>query len=92
MLDQPAKTLTAHDLEANLPEIQGGLLEEYDTLACAYVFYTLGSPEGGRSWLSALVGRTTTSAAARGEQSPDRTLNICFSAFGLQAIGIADET
>ena len=68
MLDQPVLPLTADDLKANLGDIQGGLLEEYDTLACVYLFYTVATPEGGRAWLQGLAGHVTTSAAVRADE------------------------
>lgn len=92
MLDQLVKPLAADDLKANLGDIQGGLMEEYDTLACAYLFYTIGTPEGGRAWLKALAGQVTSSAAAHAQPAPERTLNISFSAFGLAALGVSEAT
>lgn len=87
---QSIKALTADDLKANLNDIQGGLLEEYETLACAYIFYTVGTPEAGRSWLESLIDKVTSSADARTENPPTQTLNIAFSAFGLKALGVSE--
>lgn len=92
MPDGPATALTADDLKANLDDIQGGLLEEYETLACAYVFYTIGTPDGGRAWLDGLTEQVTSSADTRSEQPPEHTLNIAISAFGLAALGISEQT
>ncbi|MCH9806645.1 MAG: peroxidase [Alphaproteobacteria bacterium] len=89
---QPTRTLTPTDLKANLGDIQGGLLEEYDTLACAYIFYTVGDPDRGRAWLANLLGSVTTSGAARSANKPEQTLNICFSSFGLAALGVTEQT
>ncbi len=91
MLDTKALIpLTAEDLKANLKDIQGGVLEEYDTLACAYIFYTISNAEHGRAWLDALTDRVTTSEAARATDKPEQTLNVCFSPFGLEALGISE--
>jgi len=92
MLDQPVLPLTADDLKANLGDIQGGLLEEYDTLACVYLFYTVATPEGGRAWLQGLAGQVTTSAAVRADEPPEHTLNVAISAFGLAALGVSEAT
>ena len=92
MSAQKVAPLTSTDLKASLADIQGGLLDEYDTLACAYVFYTVGKPECGRSWLACLNQQLTTAAAAQAEQPPERTLNVAISAQGLKAFGISEAT
>ena len=93
MLKPQSQTpLTADHLKANLGDIQGGFLEEYDTLACAYIFYTIGDAERGRAWLGSLADQMTTSAAARATDKPERTLNACVSPFGLEALGISEAT
>ncbi len=89
---QSVERLTADDLKSNLRDIQGGLLEDYDTLACAHVFYTVGTPEGGRSWLKSLLDKVTSSAEARSSHAPEQTLNITISAFGLKALGLSEAT
>ncbi len=89
---RPATPLTAEDLKDNLNDIQGGVLEEYDTLACAYIFFTIGSAERGRDWLSSLADRVTTSEVARSTSPPEQTLNVCFSPFGLEALAISEAT
>ncbi len=85
MLDQRTGPRTAADLKANLNDIQGGLLEEYDTLACSYVFYRIGDVASGRAWLADLAGRVTSAA-----EGPERTLNVALSANGLKALGLSD--
>lgn len=98
MLDRSTKPraatepLKADDLRANLVDIQGGLLDEYNTLACAYIFYSIGTPEGGRAWLTRLVDQVSTAVDARATPGPERTLNITFSAFGLSALGVSEKT
>ena len=89
---QPPIPLTADDLKSNLDDIQGGMLEEYDTLACAYIFYTVRAPESGRVWLGNLLEQVTTSEAARSADKPEQTLNISFSPFGLEALGVSEAT
>ena len=89
---QPTAPLTSFDLNDNLGDIQGGLLEDYDTLACAYIFYTIGHPGRGRAWLRNLADRVSTSAAARSKDKPQQTLNVCFSPFGLAALGVSQTT
>ncbi len=89
---QSLERLTANDLKSNLRDIQGGLLEDYDTLACAYVFYTVGTPEGGHSWLKSLLDKVTSSAEARSNHAPEQTLNITISAFGLKALRLSEAT
>ncbi len=84
--------LTADDLKSNLGDIQGGILEEYETLASAYVFYTVETPEGGRDWLKSLLDHVTSSADARSGHSPKQTMNIAISAFGLKALGVSEES
>ena len=60
MLDQVQSPMrTAEDLESNLRDIQGGLLAEYDTLACRYVFFRVDQADNGRDWLKALAGQVT---------------------------------
>ena len=89
---QSLERLAAKDLKSNLGDIQGGLLEDYTTLASAYVFYTLATPEGGRQWLKSLVDQVTSSEDARSKPVPERALNIAISAFGLKALDISEKT
>lgn len=85
--------LTPDDLPSNLADIQGGLLEENETtLAAEYVFYSIQDAKLGRDWLSKLVDQVTTSQQTRSKPEPEKTLNIAISAFGLAALGLADET
>ncbi|MCG8543808.1 MAG: peroxidase [Alphaproteobacteria bacterium] len=88
----PAQTRmrTAADLEDNLNDIQGGLLREYDTLACRYVFYRIDSPAKGRAWLRMLAGEVTTAAAAPDQLAQTGTLNVALTVWGLKALGFAD--
>ena len=93
MLDTfPPASLTADDLKANLDDIQGGVLEDYDTPARAHIFYTIQDARLGRAWLRKIASRVTTSRAARAKSRPEQTLNAAFSAFGLEALGVADAT
>ena len=87
--------LTAADVRANLGEIQGGLLREYDTTACAYVFYQVTDAARGRDWLQSLAGQVTSAAAAAAfteAGAPTQTLNIAVSAHGLAALGVTDSS
>ncbi len=90
MLDQIAKRLTAADLKANLDDIQGGLLTEYDTLACRYVFYRIDDPAKGRAWLRELVDDVTSCKGYAEGAAPNGTLNIAISVWGLKALGLSD--
>ena len=87
MLDyQPLKPLNADDLKSNLGDIQGGVLEDYDGLACAYVFYRIETAAEGRMWLKTLLDHVTSSIQARQRPAAERSLNIAFSSFGLDAL------
>ena len=91
MLDRADAPLTASDLAVNLADIQGGLLKEYDTLACIYLFYRMDDRAGGREWLTALLDQVTTATDAAGSPPPEETLNVAFSARGLAAVGTSNE-
>lgn len=88
MPEQPNMPLTAADLTANLADIQGGMLEEYDTLACCYAFFRIGDAASGRAWLAALAERVTSAASTHGT-GPEQTLNVVISARGLAALGVS---
>ncbi len=90
MPDQPTTPLTAADLAANLADIQGGMLEEYDTLACCYAFFRIGDAASGRDWLAGLAERVTSAASAQAAE-PEQTLNVLISANGLAALGVSPE-
>lgn len=62
MPHQPSVPLTADDLKSNLGDIQGGLLNEYDTLACRYIFYRIDDAAKARTWLQELADDVTPEA------------------------------
>ena len=88
MLHQPSAPLTAADLKRHLGDIQGGILQEYQTLACTYVFYRIDDAAAGRDWLHDRLAEVTAAAAA----APAETLNLAISAAGLAALGVAEAT
>ena len=88
----PKQMRTADDLKRNLDDIQGGLLREYDTLACRYVFYRVDDAAKGRAWLTALMDRVTSHAGYAAGKAKDGTLNIALSARGLAALGLSETT
>ena len=83
---------SAEDLKASLDDVQGGLLREYDTLACLYLFFCIDDAAKGRAWLEALAETVTSHAAYAGGAVTDGTLNVALSARGLAALGLPDET
>ena len=86
----PKQMRTADDLKRSLDDIQGGLLREYDTLACRYVFHRIDDAANGRAWLAALLDRVTSHAGYAAGKAKDGTLNIALSARGLAALGLSE--
>ena len=84
----PDRMRTAEDLKTSLQDIQGGLLIEYDTLACRYVFYRIEDAVKGRAWLRQLAGEVTSHADHADGKVQDGTLNIALSVWGLRALGL----
>ncbi len=78
----------AQDVKENLCDIQGGLLKEYDTLACRYVFFRIDEAGKGRAWLKALSDKVTSQAQADEGPLEDGSLNVALSVWGLQALGL----
>ena len=92
MLDTSPKSAgTAADLKANLHDVQGGLLTEYETIACQYVFYRVDDAAKGRAWLAELVDDVTSHERYAEQGAEHGTLNIALSARGLAALGLSDE-
>ena len=89
----PAQTpmRTAEDLKDNLKDIQGGLLSEYETTACSYVFYRIDDAAKGRAWLGALADQVTSQEQAAAGTAGKGTLNIAISVWGLKALGLSEE-
>ena len=88
----PNQMRTAGDLKSQLHDVQGGLLREYDTLACRYLFYRIDDAAKGRTWLRELVDDVTSHAGYAAGQAENGTLNIAFSARGLAALGLSEAT
>ena len=82
---------TGEDLKGNLRDIQGGLLSEYDTVACRYIFYRIDDATKGRAWLRELADDVTSHANYADGKPENGTLNIALSVWGLRAFGLSDD-
>ena len=92
---------TAEDLKDNLHDIQGGLLSEYDTLACQYIFFRIDDGAKGRAWLQRLADKVTSQArydsgsvdsgSVDSGSVKDGTLNVAISVWGLKALGLSGD-
>ena len=91
MLDMAQTPIrTAEDVKANLQDIQGGILREYDTLACQYLFFRIDDAAKGRAWLKALTEVVTSQAEASQGTPKNGTFNVAISVWGLKALALPD--
>ena len=82
---------TAEDLKENLKDIQGGILKEYDTTACRYIFFRIDDAAKGRAWLQELTDDVTSHARYAKGDVENGTLNLAFSVWGLKALDLSEE-
>lgn len=74
----------------DLDDIQGLVLRGYRLPVGSYTFLRVEEPALARSWLAGLLGHVTT--AAEWEAKPAHTVNLAFTATGLAALGLPDES
>lgn len=73
----------------DLSAIQGMVLRGYRMPVASYVLLTISDALVGRRWVESIIEPVTS--AAVWESKPTASVNVAFSAFGLQALGLPDE-
>ena len=72
----------------DVDDIQGSILRGYRLAATAYVFVHFRDPLAGRTWIKELIPGVTS--AAPWEAKPASTLNVAFTAAGLEALDVGE--
>ncbi|MGV0851052.1 Dyp-type peroxidase [Mycolicibacterium phlei] len=76
-----------------LDDIQHILLTRTPALTGRYEFISFDTPDGGRSWLSALLDKVQSAAAVQtGMDSAERWVTLAFTWHGLRALGVPEES
>lgn len=78
------------DAVLDLAAIQGVVLRGIRMPVGTYVFLTVTDPGAGRSWVGAAIERVTS--AAPWDAKPTATISIGFSAHGLRALGVPEDS
>ncbi|MGK2880467.1 MAG: Dyp-type peroxidase [Mycobacterium sp.] len=76
-----------------LDDIQHILLTRTPAMTGRYEFLTFDDPSGGRAWLTGLLDRVQSAAAARANIDDSRRwITLAFTANGLRALGVPAES
>lgn len=76
----------------DLDDIQHILLTRTPALTGRYEFLSFAEPTGGRAWLSELIDRVDSAAAAMSSMdSSDRWITLAFTWNGLRALGLGED-
>ncbi|MHA3021315.1 Dyp-type peroxidase [Mycobacterium sp. BMJ-28] len=76
-----------------LDDIQHILLTRTPAITGRYEFLTFGTPAGGRAWLSELLDKTQSAAAAAATMDEsDRWVTLAFTWAGLRALGVPQDS
>ncbi|OBB09511.1 peroxidase [Mycolicibacterium setense] len=74
-------------------EIQHILLTRTPAITGRYEFLTFDTPEGGRAWVTALLDKVSSAAAAvAAMDESDRWVTLAFTWTGLRALGVDEES
>lgn len=74
-------------------EIQHILLTRTPAITGRYEFLTFDTPEGGRAWVTALLDKVSSAAAAVATiDESDRWVTLAFTWNGLRALGVDEES
>lgn len=77
----------------DLDDIQHILLTRTPALTGRYEFLSFAEPTGGRAWLSELIDRVDSAAAAMSSMdSSDRWITLAFTWNGLRALGLGEDS
>jgi len=74
----------------DLDAIQGIVLRGYRMPVGCYLYVMVADSVAGRDWVASMAGHVTT--AAPWESKPANTLNLAFTAAGLRALGVPEDT
>jgi Dyp-type peroxidase family len=73
-------------------QIQGLILRGYTHPFARYLFFRIPSGTQARVWLKHLVDNKRITVAEKWTEKPKTFLNIAFTATGLEALGLSDDT
>lgn len=74
-------------------EIQHILLTRTPAITGRYEFLTFDTPEGGRTWITALLDKVASAAAAAATMDEsDRWVTLAFTWTGLRALGVDEQS
>ena len=73
-------------------DIQHFLMSRPPARAARYEFLTFGSATGGRAWLSGLIDKVGTAKAVGSNVADARWVTVGFTANGLRALGLSEES